>query len=50
MKRQPLPKTPVGDSVAAMMRRGVSIAESHLITASARCGIGKRWGDEPAGC
>jgi hypothetical protein len=49
MKRYPLSETPVGDSVAAMMRRGASLAESHLITASARFGIGKRWGDEPAG-
>jgi hypothetical protein len=36
MKRQPLPKLPVSESVAAMMRRGVSLAESHLILASAR--------------
>lgn len=49
MNGQPLPKMPVSESVAAMMRRGASIAESHLILTPARFGIGNRWGDEPAG-
>jgi hypothetical protein len=39
----------IEQSVASMMRRGVSLAESHLIRASTRHGLGKRWGDEPAG-
>lgn len=35
-------------SVAAMMRRGMSLAESQLILASARSGLGTpRW-DDPA--
>jgi hypothetical protein len=39
----------IEQSVAALMRREVSQAESHLITASARYGFGSRLGDEPAG-
>lgn len=46
MKGLPLPKMPAGESVAAMMRRSASLAESHLILASGRYGIGNRWGDE----
>ena len=44
-----MPATPaIEQSVAAMMRRGVSPAELHLILASARRGFGSRRGDEPA--
>jgi hypothetical protein len=39
---QPMPAAPMSGSVAAMMRRGLSPAESHLILASARFGLGKR--------
>jgi hypothetical protein len=38
---QPMPAVPGSDSVAAMMRRGMSLAESHLILAPARFGAGK---------
>ncbi len=44
-----MPRAPVIEqSVAAMMRRGVSLAESNLILASARFGFGSPRGDEPA--
>lgn len=43
-----MPKAPVnGPSVAASMRRGLSLAESHLILASPGNGFGSRWGDGP---
>ncbi|HYI40664.1 MAG TPA: hypothetical protein VE053_10125 [Allosphingosinicella sp.] len=37
-----------GLSVAAMMRRGLSLAESHLILASPPNGTGSRWSESPA--
>jgi hypothetical protein len=44
-----MPAAPVIEqSVAAMMRRGLTPMESHLILASARYGFGNRSGDEPA--
>jgi hypothetical protein len=47
MEGCPVPKAPViGQSVAAMMRRSPSLAESHLILASSGAGFERRWGDE----
>ncbi len=36
-----------GHSVAAMMRRGLSLVESHLILAPSGSGFGRLRGDEP---
>lgn len=41
-------KAPVnGHSVAAMMQRGLSLVESHLILAAPGNGLGRLRGDEP---
>lgn len=50
MEGRPVQRAPVIEqSVAAMMRRDMSAAESHLILGPDRFGLGNRWRDEPEG-
>lgn len=49
MEGRDMPEAPVnGRSVAAMMRRGLSLVESHLILAPSGGEFKRRRGDEPA--